>query len=575
MTMTYFPSFRYRQAVSKRILITTLALLLTLVLSACNGDPQAQQQAAVQKSHLNTLLSNARAMGVPNSMLLPILKQEQDIQNTSAPSTILNDQPATDYYNNLTQRYRQLAIEVTGLETKVTQQFDYQAYLDIQNLENILAERQAQNFIEAKTFANQLAQDQSLLAKARYPKDYLQISSSARRSSQALHLMGPAYSQLQSLQQFTQQFEASHMDTTALTQEAQDDLNLFRGAAQPEDFTSLLDQLGAQLQEANVLSFQAIPYIGAYEGANKLQKLKANINEAKKYGENIATFQQRFNVDQMHLSAANANQYASILSQIDNDIASMQIPLIRGKANYFLKQYNAEVQAWGNAHQQLNSFDNHAYRLDYEYDTQEGIGQDAAAAVQTAQTTDDYQAAITLIKNDLFHLKAMEVDYHDGSPWYQAHRADAGLLKYYNLKGGLVIVVSLVEQVLRFYQNGRLVRAFQITSGQYARPTPPGLWNIFLRQHPTEFKSSEPKGSAFWYPPTPIQYAMEYHDGGYFLHDSWWRADYGFGTNFPHYDSGGDEAFAGNGSHGCINMAPNDVAWLYQHTSYGVPVIVC
>ena len=37
---------------------------------------------------------------------------------------------------------------------------------------------------------------------------------------------------------------------------------------------------------------------------------------------------------------------------------------------------------------------------------------------------------------------------------------------------------------------------------------------------PTEKRgSSEPKGSAFWYPPTDIQYAMEYHDGGYFFHE--------------------------------------------------------
>src|SRR5207247_952982 len=111
---------------------------------------------------------------------------------------------------------------------------------------------------------------------------------------------------------------------------------------------------------------------------------------------------------------------------------------------------------------------------------------------------------------------------------------DLNFIAYYNLNtAGSVIVVSLVEQALRFYQNGRLVKAFQVTTGQYARPTPPGLWNIFLREHPTEFKSSEPKGSAFWYPPTKIDYAMEYHDGGYFFHDSWWRADYGVGTNFP------------------------------------------
>ncbi len=137
-----------------------------------------------------------------------------------------------------------------------------------------------------------------------------------------------------------------------------------------------------------------------------------------------------------------------------------------------------------------------------------------------------------------------------------------------------VLVVSLVEQTLRYYQNGKLVRAFHITSGQFALPSPPGYWQIIDRESPTVFKSSEPKGSAFWYPDTKINFAMEYHSGGYFFHDSWWRVNYGVGTNFPHYDTGGDKSFAGDGSHGCINMAESDIAWLYPNTTYNAQVIL-
>jgi lipoprotein-anchoring transpeptidase ErfK/SrfK len=46
------------------------------------------------------------------------------------------------------------------------------------------------------------------------------------------------------------------------------------------------------------------------------------------------------------------------------------------------------------------------------------------------------------------------------------------------------------------------------------------------------------------------------------------------GTSFPHDDSGGDQFFAGNGSHGCVNMVPADAAWLYTHTGYGLPVLI-
>src|SRR5437879_7331105 len=96
-------------------------------------------------------------------------------------------------------------------------------------------------------------------------------------------------------------------------------------------------------------------------------------------------------------------------------------------------------------------------------------------------------------------------------------------MKHYNVydsNGGQVLVVSLIEQALRFYNNGKLIRAFPIVSGQYLKPSPPGFWSIILRQSPTKFKSSEPQGSALWYTVTPIQYGLEYHSGGYFFHDA-------------------------------------------------------
>ncbi|MFL5693272.1 MAG: L,D-transpeptidase family protein, partial [Ktedonobacteraceae bacterium] len=35
-----------------------------------------------------------------------------------------------------------------------------------------------------------------------------------------------------------------------------------------------------------------------------------------------------------------------------------------------------------------------------------------------------------------------------------------------------------------------------------------------------------------------------------------------------------DEAYARNGSHGCINMPENDAAWLYGNTNYNTQIIV-
>src|SRR6266571_5359516 len=257
-------------------------------------------------------------------------------------------------------------------QQKASQQLDYQATLDLQAFEVALAERQAQGFVEAKIFADQLTDDQNLLAKAQYPKDYIQISANARRSTQALRLMGPAFDTLTSLQQTIKQLQASHLDVTALNQQAQDDLQIFRTASTPEAYTQLIDQMNTQLQETKVISTQAIPYVGAA----KLKQFSADIDLTKQYGQDVTSFRQRLTADQAALNQAKTiSDYLKVSAQIDQDIASIQFPMTQGQANYLLKQFHQEVTNWGNAHQYQDRYDGGSYNLDYEYDLQ-GIGTD-------------------------------------------------------------------------------------------------------------------------------------------------------------------------------------------------------
>src|SRR5260370_4813540 len=129
----------------------SLFMVTTRLLSACGADPKTQQQANSSKSDLDRLISQAQTIGVPGTMLKPIIQQEAALTNTSAPLTIFSGQPATDYYSNLALRYQLLAVQIRGMQTQGTQQFDYRAPLDIQDLENALPHRQAQHFVEAKT----------------------------------------------------------------------------------------------------------------------------------------------------------------------------------------------------------------------------------------------------------------------------------------------------------------------------------------------------------------------------------------------------------------------------------------
>jgi len=562
-----------RQRARKGMLASSIALLLVLFFSACGNDPQTQhmqQQAQQNKTALDQVIAQARDIGVPNAALQPILSQITALSRTNAPITVFSNQPATDYYTNLAQRYAMLTTQVRGLEAQSTQQSDYQATIDLQTLGNILAQRQAQGFNETKIFADQLAQDQSLMAQAQYPKNYIQISANAKTSIEALRLMGPAHDELTALQQVIKQLQASHLDTTALEQQEQYDLALFRQASKPEDFMQITDQVNTQLQETVALSTQAIPYVGAA----KIREFTGYIQQMNLYGMDVTTYKKSLDADQTSLDAAQTlSDFLKVSAQIDKDLASVQFPLLKGKTNYLLRQFHQEVASWGSSHIYHDAYNGGSYRLDYEYD-QQGIGSDADYAVQSAQTQDDYMAAIDLINSDMQNLKAMEADYSDNTPYNQPHAADMHLMQSYGLTSGQVIVVSLIEQTLRLYQNGQLVKAFYITSGQYDKPSLPGYWHIFFRESPTVFKSSEPKGSAFWYPDTKINFAMEYHDGGYFFHDSWWRANYGPGTNFPHFDSSGDVQFSYNGSHGCINVQEDLAGWLYNNTSYGTAVII-
>ncbi len=562
----------YRKGVVRGwTLVATVALLLSLLLSACGGDNQMQQKANTNKAALDVALTQAKNIGVPDSVLQPIIQQEIQLNATNAPVTVFSDQPATNYYTNISQRYHMLAIQVNGLMTQATQHYDYQSTLDLQAFEGALAQRQGQGFVEAKAFADQLTQDQKLQAKAQYPKDYMTVSANAKRSTTALHLMGPAFDKLTMLQNTIKQLQGSHLDVTALNQEALFDIQQFRSATSPDEYTQILDQLNAQLQETSTFSTQAIPYVGAA----KLKQFGLDIDQMKQYGQDVSSYQKLLTADKTALNSAKSlSDYLKVSAQIDTDTSTMQMSLIKGQATYLLNQFHQEVTTWGAAHMYHDAFNNQDYTQDYEYDQQEGFGSDADVAVQSAQTPDDYQAAIDLINNDMTSLKAMEADYADKTSWSQPHTTDAQMMQHYGAMAGQTVVLSLIEQTLRIYQNGKFVQAYQITSGQFDKPSPPGFWHIFDRESPTKFKSSEPKGSAFWYPDTNINFAMEYHGGGYFLHDSWWRVNYGVGTNYPHNDTGGDESFAGTGSHGCINMQENQISWLYSHSGYGMAVII-
>ena len=134
---------------------------------------------------------------------------------------------------------------------------------------------------------------------------------------------------------------------------------------------------------------------------------------------------------------------------------------------------------------------------------------------------------------------------------------------------GKVIVVSLSRQWLYAYQNGTQVFNAAVMTGRPGLETPTGTFHVFAKLSPTTFYSPWAYGSPNWYPPTYINYALEFLSGGYFLHDSWWHSVYGPGTNGWHYDPVDGWQW---GSHGCVAMPLSAAAWLYGWAPIGTTV---
>jgi hypothetical protein len=239
------------------------------------------------------------------------------------------------------------------------------------------------------------------------------------------------------------------------------------------------------------------------------------------------------------------------------------------------QQLQREVSAWGAQNLYNDDYDGQTYSADYEYNNQQGIGGSLwlQGELRGHRTLVGYQQAAANLHMWLYNFQEMAANAADSTPYDQSHQADSDLLQHYGDMGKRAVIISLGEQALRAYDHGNLVNAILVTTGGPALPTPPGNWLVGSKLHPTVFKSSAPKNSPAWYAPTRINYAMQYHSNGYFMHDAWWRTQFGPETNYPHQDPNGDP-FAGQGSHGCVNLSLSDATWLYNFVSSGTPVII-
>jgi lipoprotein-anchoring transpeptidase ErfK/SrfK len=102
------------------------------------------------------------------------------------------------------------------------------------------------------------------------------------------------------------------------------------------------------------------------------------------------------------------------------------------------------------------------------------------------------------------------------------------------------------------YQDGALIRTFDISLGAADTPTYLGTAVVLAKANPQLMVSSP--GEAYYRIEVPWSVRVTYD--GEFLHDAYWNGQLG----------------QANLSHGCTNMAPADAEWYYTWSQIGDPV---
>ncbi len=589
---------------SRWILVISSSLLgLVLVGSLATGFFTDATRSAAQrdKAKLDQTLANAQSvMNVPASLLTPITQSEQRVAGVE-DGTIGGFQSASDSYTKLT--HQTLAIEgMSPAQARALAQTSLTTFSSgVTTLTN-------GEFIEAEGYQTRLTQTQTAFTAAKTTKDYFKVASFAQDQNAAILLFQPTYNRLEAFTKLADDEDSllngsststgpaplqcavgmdgvywqddplitlpgtqSNAKPLAETQWAQSDLLAFRGATTAQEYTSLNRLLISQTQQAQANEVNMLPAAAT----SVLQAFQTDIATAKKQSVDTTSYEAQYTADAQQADALAAKpsvkEYSTLITTIRKQDQGLELPVLKAKTANDVAALR-QLVAQGQAQTTVDPANGIGYPDAYEYaDPNTGIG-DATTRLAYAQSVYDYQQVDSEVLSMTANIQAMLTNLNDPTANNKPHQTDLTLLNYYGITSYRVVVVSLREQVARFYDNGTLMKTLLVTTGAPDLPSIPGMHCVLDKQTDTVFKSPDPPTSPNYYQPTPIHFAMYYSYYGYELHDAWWRSWFGKYSNLPHYDP---SAFNG-GSHGCINFNywNGDSAWLYNWVSIGTPVIV-
>jgi lipoprotein-anchoring transpeptidase ErfK/SrfK len=116
---------------------------------------------------------------------------------------------------------------------------------------------------------------------------------------------------------------------------------------------------------------------------------------------------------------------------------------------------------------------------------------------------------------------------------------------------------NLTSKMLYAYQDGVLVKSFQMSAGKSSTPTPVGTFTIWQKVRSVNMWGYNPDGSKYNQPKVP--YVLYFDKNGDAVHGNYWRPDSVFGNV--------------NTSHGCLGLRVADSAWVYDWAPIGTTVV--
>ncbi len=114
---------------------------------------------------------------------------------------------------------------------------------------------------------------------------------------------------------------------------------------------------------------------------------------------------------------------------------------------------------------------------------------------------------------------------------------------------GKAIIVSVGEQRIFAYENGRLVRSQLVSTGQQVTPTVLGDYNVYVK-----YVADDMAGPDYFLPQVP--YVMYFYRG-YGIHGTYWHNSFGRPM-----------------SHGCVNLPVDEAQWFFNFAEVGTLVRV-